>query len=705
MLVPTPYRHPLPAAARLLSMAVLAAASLAAHDEPLKVYSAASLASDQPVAPNSVAIVEGQFGDVSTAVPPGEPQFEVGSLSIEVDRPDATPLRATIFSVEPTRIRFLVPSVPAGSRHMTVMRGTETIADGTFEVSAVSPGLFSAANSGSGLADAQVVRVNLLEGTRNVENVAYLNPSTGAFEAVPLNPAAEGVVLFLKLRGTGIRSATDLSVTIAGVAVPANCGNEHGGTPGMDEVNIGPLPVQLAHRELADIALIADGVPANTVQVAFSPSAGAAITFSNQISRLFQENCQECHRPGEVARFPLIEYPDAQANALAIKAAVSERHMPPWKPVPEHGEFLNDRRLTDDQIEMIRLWVDAGAPQGNPADMPEPMSFNVDWTLGEPDLVLETPLYTPDPSSDDDYRCFSVELPASITESKSITGIEIRPGNRRIVHHLILYGDPRGESADLQAASNDGRIGYECFGSAGISLNGFTLGVESYLLGGWAPGARPQTFPEGTGIYVRPGSRIAIQMHYHPDGTEQSDSTRIGIHFADERTPRNASVLAAINTNFLIPAGAENYEVTAAFDFNSVGTFQVPPVLRTLLEASNIFPLDIINVAPHMHQLGREIRMDKVSASGEVTPMVYIDDWDFDWQDFYTYERPMKLHLDDRLEVRALYDNSASNPRNPNSPPAPVGWGERTTDEMCIVFFTVDIPDLCALPLGLCDSH
>ncbi len=683
----------------------LLAAGASAHDEPIAVYSAASLDSDRPVAPRSIAIVEGDFGDRLAMAPNGVPTVELDSVRVRISGSDGVEQDAAIFAVNPQHVRILVPSLPAGTAHIEVRRAAEVIADGTFRVQSVSPGLFSAAGSGGGFADAMAVRVNMATGARSVEAVAYLNDRTGAYEPVPLNPAADDVVLFLKLRGTGIRNASKVSVTIAGVSVPANCRHPGDAPAGIDEVSVGPLPVQLAHREVAEVVLTADEITSNAVRVAFSPSTGEAITFSNQISRLFQEHCQECHRPGEVAPFPLIEYQDAMSRATSIVSAAESRSMPPWKPVPGHGKFLNERRLSEEEIKLLRLWVDAGAPEGNPADLPAPREFSNDWSLGEPDVILEAPTYSPDPNANDDYRCFSVQLPESITESKSITKIEVQPGNRRIVHHVILYGDPIGESAALQASTSDGKPGYRCFGSGGISLSGFTLGVESYLMGGWAPGTRPMVLPEDTGLYVRRGARFALQVHYHPDGKPESDSTRIGLHFADRRTSQNASVIPVINTRFVIPPGEPRHEVTASLDLEGFAGDLVPAAFLPAIEASGIFPVDIINVLPHMHKLGQEIRMDKISSDGTRTPMVYIDDWDFNWQDFYYYVEPVKFNIGDRLEVSAIYDNSTSNPNNPNNPPRSVGWGNGSDDEMCIVFFTVVLPDLCRFPLGLCNSH
>lgn len=698
-------RLPRLASVSVLALALLAPAGLRAHDEETTVYSAASLDKNAPVAPNSIAMVEGDFGDAAVTAPEGEPQVELDGIKLEVEGSDDITMPAALFSVEPTRLRFLLPNLPVGSARLTARRGEEVILEREFQVQATSPGLFSAAASGGGLADGQAEIVSLLKGTRHHQDLAYLDEMTGAYRAVPINPAAEGTVVFLRLRGTGIRYASDLTATVGGVEVPSLCGSESGMTAGIDEVRLGPIPVQLAHREVADIVLVADGLSANIVQVAFTPTAGEWVTFSNQISRLFQEHCQVCHRPGEVAPFSTIEYADVRDWTPSIKQAVVERSMPPWKPVPGHGEFEGVRRLTDEEVEMVASWVDLGAPEGNRSDLPEPLSFSKEWSLGEPDVILETPVYTPDPQATDDYRCFSIPLPDSITESKSITGVEVRPGNSKIVHHTILFGDPVGESVGLEAAASDGREGYECFGDSRISLSGFTLGVESYILGGWAPGSSPQTLPEGVGLYLRRGARLAIQMHYHPDGTNQSDTTRIGLHFAEERTPHNATVFPVVNTRFTIPAGAQDYEVTAQFSLKSA--LGIPSIgsLSELLTTSGLLPLDIVNVFPHMHLLGRSIRMDKISESGETTPMVYIKDWDFDWQDFYTYVNPVPLGFSDQLVVSAIYDNSAANPRNPHSPPVPVSWGDKTTDEMCLVFFTASVPDLCRLPLGLCSAH
>ena len=677
-----------------MAIALLATPTLSAHGVGLRVASWASLDADAAVAPHSAAVVEGEFADRTTRAPDGVPVPELDSITVEIEGSDHLARLAGILAVGPRRVVFRVPDVPEGGAHLRVLRGETELAAGEFRVQSVSPGLFSAAATGGGLAAAVAVRVNLADGSGSVEDVAFYNDERGAFEPVLLNPAVEGSELYLELQGTGIRRAAEVSVEIGGMIVPSALEPETGSPSGIDRVTAGPLPVALAQRQIVEVTLTADGIRSNAVQVAFSPSAGPALTFSNQIVRLFQARCQTCHRPGEVAPFSLLDYEPARVWAASIKQATQTRSMPPWKAVPGHGEFAGERRLSEAEIDLVARWVDAGAPEGDPSDLPEPLVFDPDWQEGEPDLIIPTPEYLPDPNLSDEYRCFSFAVPDEITERKSITKVEVRPGNRQIVHHVILYGDPAGESVALEGADTSPDPGYECFGGPGISFNGFALGVDSYFLGLWAPGGRAQVLPENTGYALRPGSHVVLQVHYHPDGSGLPDSTRVGLHFSDEPTNNNALVLAAINTDFVIPAGAERHEVRAAFSLDPI------PGLQALLEALDFFPVNILGVAPHMHLLGREIRMDKVSATGEVTPMIRIDDWDFDWQSEYSYVEPVQFHAGDRLEVLAVYDNSANNPKNPNDPPIPVAWGDRSSDEMCIVFFLVEIPDLCSL--GFC---
>ncbi len=378
-----------------------------------------------------------------------------------------------------------------------------------------------------------------------------------------------------------------------------------------------------------------------------------------------QQKCHTCHRPGEVAPFSLLTYQDASPHVRDIEHVIETGEMPPWRPVV--GDFENDRRLEPGQKETLLEWIATGASEGNPDDLPPPLQFNLDWTLGQPDLVLTHPAYTPNPEDEDDYRCFSV--PTNLLAEKKIRAVEIRPGNGRIAHHVILYGDPTGATLALDNA--DEGAGYSCFGDAGIDL--------AQIYGGWAPGNRPQVLPAGTSQTIPAASRISIQVHYHPDGTLQSDETRVGIYFTEEESTRNLAYFPLVNQSFSIPPGETNFEVTAGF--------------------TNPFPgVTLYAVLPHMHLLGRRIGVEITRPGEPMREIIRIDDtraagdWDFEWQDTYWMREPLDLLPGTRAALRAFYDNSASNPRNPNDPPVAVGWGNGSNDEMALAFLLVSVP-------------
>jgi hypothetical protein len=386
-------------------------------------------------------------------------------------------------------------------------------------------------------------------------------------------------------------------------------------------------------------------------------------TFHKDIEPILQQNCQTCHRPGQVAPFSLLDYESARLFSRHIRAAVNSRFMPPWKPVRGEGVALQfERGLSDAEIAVLTRWADGGAPEGDPRDAPEPLQFSSGWELGEPDLILEMPAaYEPDKDGADDYRCFS--LAPNLPNDRKIRAIAVEPGNRQIVHHVILFPDAQGESASLHAAS-DPQPGYTCFGDPGFDATGF--------YGGWVPGNTPRPLPEGVAMTLEGNARIALQIHYHPDGTQQSDKTRVGLYFTDEPNPKELLFLPLVNMDFQIPAGAGRHEVTAEFT--------VPQFVSARVYA----------LLPHMHLLGRDIRLD-TSRAGVTQNIIHIDDWDFDWQDTYWLEEPLLVRTGTRATLTCTYDNSASNPNNPNQPPKAVGWGEKTTDEMALMFVAVTL--------------
>lgn len=388
------------------------------------------------------------------------------------------------------------------------------------------------------------------------------------------------------------------------------------------------------------------------------------ITFNNQVVRIFQRNCQVCHHPGDIAPFSLMTYSESRPWARSIQEKVVLREMPPWKPVDGCGDFEGSRRMTDEEISTISQWVERGSPEGAASDLPEPLTFASSWPLGQPDAVLRPDAdYTVKPGQDI-YRCFTMPT-TELRGERFLSAIDIKPVNRAVVHHVILYLDETGVSKQLDDA--DPGPGYTSFGGPGFPTTG--------ALGGWAPGARARFEPDGNGWRVPAGARIVAQVHYHPLGDQAStDRTEIGLYFARQPVKKEIRVLFLGNESFAIPAGDSRYKVSASAT--------VPPGLGA--HALAIFP--------HMHLLGREIRVEAAYPDGATRCLVDIGDWSFNWQGFYYYKEPAALPPGTRLSLTSYYDNSANNPRNPNSPPKVVRFGEQTTDEMCIaaLTFTLD---------------
>jgi hypothetical protein len=396
-------------------------------------------------------------------------------------------------------------------------------------------------------------------------------------------------------------------------------------------------------------------------------SAHGDVTFNNQVVRIFQQHCQMCHRPGNIAPFSLLTYSEARMRAFQIRGAVESGEMPPWKPANAHGTFEGERALSDAEIETISDWVAAGAPEGDPRDLPETLTFPDTWAAGPPDRIVQPATAFPlDASSEDVYRCFPLALNSQT--DVYVRGYEILPGNRKVVHHVLLFIDERGQSVALDNA--DPGPGYTCFGGAG-----FTSGLGA--LGGWAPGAGGQTFPLGTGIRIRAGARLVMQVHYSTSemaaesGALDADLTRLGLYVSPAPL-EGLSFVPVINPFFEIPAGASHYEVKAFL-----------PILNTV---------ELVAIAPHMHLLGREVTVTARLPNRSVRQLIRIEDWDFHWQGNYTFREPIVLPAGTIIEMSAFYDNSSDNPKNPTNPPVAVNWGERTTDEMCITFLTLKTP-------------
>jgi uncharacterized protein (TIGR03437 family) len=421
-----------------------------------------------------------------------------------------------------------------------------------------------------------------------------------------------------------------------------------------------------------------NGSPTKSAPTKTGRRAQATPTFNKEVVRIFQKSCQTCHHPGDIAPFSLMTYKEARPWAAAIREQVLLKKMPPWKPAQGCGDFRDPRGLAQEEINTLVAWVDGGAPEGNAADLPAPLEFPDGWSLGAPDLVVASDVeYTP-PTQGDMYRCFSVPV-NDLRGNRQISALAVKPGNAKIVHHVIAYADPNGVSAQLDA--KDPEPGYTCFGGPGFDVN-FSSLDSSPLLGGWAPGSRGYFAPDGTGIKLTNNSRVVIQVHYHPTGEKETDRTYVGLYFAKSPVQRQLLVLPLVNTSFAIPPGAKNYEVTASYT--------VP----------NLISAKMWGVTPHMHLLGKKIKVE-LTRPGATTPDCLIDipDWDFNWQGSYIYKNPIDLTGGARLKLTCNFDNSADNPLNPNNPPKTVRWGEETTDEMALAFIDFTL-DALALPLS-----
>lgn len=385
-------------------------------------------------------------------------------------------------------------------------------------------------------------------------------------------------------------------------------------------------------------------------------------TFNHDIAPILYQNCSNCHRPGEVAPFALLTYQDAAKRAKQIAQITQARVMPPWKATQGYGDFLDVRRLSADQIATIRNWADHGAPEGDPSAKPTPPKFPDGWLAGQPDQVFKmTTAYSVPAEGSDQFRCFVIPLNAA--EDEYVKSVEFRPGNRKIVHHAIFFLDTSGEARKRETVPGQG---YSCVGGPGLDITG--------SLSGWAPGAQPSVARDGVAHTIKKGSDLVMQIHYHLDGKPEMDQSSLGLTFSKTAPTKGLTLFVLGNEKIDIPAGDGAY----------------------LVKASGVVPMDAEAVAifPHAHYLCKDMKVDAHLPDGTVKPLIWIKDWDFNWQGSYRYASAVKLPKGTRLEMQYTYDNSAANPHNPSDPPKEVKFGEETTNEMGFAFvsLTLDSP-------------
>ena len=390
------------------------------------------------------------------------------------------------------------------------------------------------------------------------------------------------------------------------------------------------------------------------------------VTFSQDVAPLLQQHCQECHRPGGGAPFPLTEYQHVYRRRDKILESVEKRRMPPWKAVAGYGDLAGERRMSAAEIATIARWVAVGSPEGDARHLPPPREFAAPSALDAADVVLRPERsFTVPGRSGDIYRCFSI--PTSFDEDRFFATAVVVPGDPRNVHHMLAMVDPTGVSAGITSngVGRDGAYGYPCFGGPGFRIDGY--------LGAWAPGARPWNLPEGVGMLLPKGARVVFQLHYHnAQPTEQTDLTELRLTAARGPVQKRLHFMRVGRFSLQIPAGNPRYEIEA-------GSFVHQP-------------MRLLAIHPHMHMLGREMKVWARGKGESITPLIHIDDWDFHWQGFYWFRTPVALPVASWIELTAAWDNSDRNPRNPNKPPRDVSWGERTVDEMghAAILYTLD---------------
>lgn len=365
-------------------------------------------------------------------------------------------------------------------------------------------------------------------------------------------------------------------------------------------------------------------------------------TFYKDVLPVLAERCQTCHRPGESAPMPLLTYAQTRPWAKAIREAVATRRMPPWHADSTLLRYSNDLSLTEEQRSVLIRWADSGAAAGNAGDAPRAKPFVDGWRIARPDAIFELPEPVEVPEQGVlDYQYFVV--PTNFAQDVWVEMAEVRPTARSVVHHAIV---------SIRAPAESGRWG----GS---------------FLAGYAPGSAPQIWPPGRARLVPAGSQLIFQMHYTSNGKPAADRTQIGLVFARRRPTEQAVAMRAINSWFLIPAGAANHRVTAT------ATVQGDAKLAA--------------IRPHMHLRGKSFEVTAVFPDGSTRVVLRVPRYDFHYQPYYYLETPIDLPAGTRLECIAHYDNSPNNPLNPD-PSQAVGWGDQSWEEMMIGWIDVLVP-------------
>src|SRR5216683_2894166 len=390
-----------------------------------------------------------------------------------------------------------------------------------------------------------------------------------------------------------------------------------------------------------------------------TPARNAAqqpqVTFNRDIAPIFYRACVSCHRPGEASPFPLLTYADAKSHARQIAAVAKSRFMPPW--LPEEGalKFADELRLPEDAIVRIQAWVEQGAAEGISAGLPPMPKFVEGWQLGKPDVIVKaTKPYALPASGSDYYWNFVFRTP--VDRTRWLKAMEIRPGDKRLVHHANVLVDRQQNGRRLEAEPGAGFAGME------LTIESEVFDPDSHFLF-WKPGSIPYVEPDGMALRLDKDTDLILNTHLQPSGKPEAIQPTLGLYFTDKPAALHPILLQLENDRMLdIPSGAENFVVTDDF---------------TLPVAA-----DLLAIYPHAHYLGSDLQGLAKFPDGSTKTLIHISRWDLNWQAVFRYAQPVTLPQGTTISMRFTYDNSANNVRNPNHPPQRVVAGNRATDEM-----------------------
>ena len=406
------------------------------------------------------------------------------------------------------------------------------------------------------------------------------------------------------------------------------------------------------------------------------PLLGSEPTFSKDVAPILYGHCAACHRPGDIAPMPLLSYGEARPWAKAIRNAVLTRKMPPWHADPRYGHFANDRSLSAAEIETIKAWVDSGAKAGEASDLPPRPQFPDGWRVGKPDSVFAIPSdFEVKAGSPDRYMYFTV--PTKFTEDVWVQSVELKAGNRAVVHHAHVYlqlpetaakgpkqKDFTFKDGDVHHIVPDAPVVDDGCSSADNGYwPGRKPGETQTMLGSFCPGKDPDVFPEGYARKIPAGAVLGFQIHYNShsiQGTEK-DRTSVGFIFAKQPPKQRLRRIDVSNFLFQIPAGDGNHEVTACYVFEQ--------------------DVRLVSYTAHMHIRGKDMKFEATHPGGRTETLFSVPHYDFHWQTEYRLEEPVPVEKGTRLKITAHFDNSANNPANPD-PAKVIRWGEPSFEEM-----------------------